>query len=400
MGVTLYELLAGQVPFQGNSQYDIEHAHISMIPQPPTVHYPHIPGPVVDAVMRSLEKDPAARFQTAEEFSTALLESSWSGTGFHSEITPGPVRPPFTGQAGQTGPVADPTQATQPFQVETAPAWPTAETLSNPQLDLGNAAADGAGTVPWPDQTAAHIAGTAVQPRPPERRPKSVVAGMAAAAVLLLAGGSYWAYTLLKPHPEVIVHHDGGTAPGPKHGTLASNGGDGKQFAPPDPGPGLGTGHQTGTGKGLEPPPGSDIGLALGKTPRPHVENHPPIPPSRVPVSDALSGNWTGTYKNLCSSTGNTSVTMILATQTGGAVTGNLNFSGQAGIGGICSVQGRFHAQDGSLTISPSVCSGTVPSYFTRNHSSALMLSGTKMSGSVSPEDNSTCMQVSLSRAN
>jgi serine/threonine-protein kinase len=72
MGVTLYQLLAGRVPFVGAYEYDIQTAHIQQIPEPPTHFYPHIPCTVVEAVLCALAKNPDSRFQTAEEFVEAL----------------------------------------------------------------------------------------------------------------------------------------------------------------------------------------------------------------------------------------------------------------------------------------------------------------------------------------
>jgi len=74
LGITLYELLSGRPPFdpRGKAQYMILNAHVNDLPEPPTVHCREIPQPLVDAVMRALAKDPAARFQSADDFMHAL----------------------------------------------------------------------------------------------------------------------------------------------------------------------------------------------------------------------------------------------------------------------------------------------------------------------------------------
>jgi serine/threonine-protein kinase len=74
LGITLYELLAGQRPFnsRGKPEYLVLDAHVNELPEPPTVYRYGIPGPIVDAVMRALAKEPDARFQSADEFMHAL----------------------------------------------------------------------------------------------------------------------------------------------------------------------------------------------------------------------------------------------------------------------------------------------------------------------------------------
>ncbi len=78
LGVTLYELLCGQQPFtsRGKTEYTLLDAHVNQLPDPPTVHCRDIPGPVVDAVLRALAKEPDDRFQSAEEFMRALTQQS------------------------------------------------------------------------------------------------------------------------------------------------------------------------------------------------------------------------------------------------------------------------------------------------------------------------------------
>jgi serine/threonine protein kinase len=77
LGLTLYELLSGQKPFnpRGKAEYMVLNAHVNDLPEPPTVYRYGIPQPIVDAVMRSLAKDPNERFQSAEEFMGALPDA-------------------------------------------------------------------------------------------------------------------------------------------------------------------------------------------------------------------------------------------------------------------------------------------------------------------------------------
>jgi eukaryotic-like serine/threonine-protein kinase len=74
LGITLYQLLSGQPPFnpRGKTEYSVLNAHVNDLPEPPTVHCRDIPQPIVDAVMRSLAKEPDARFQSADDFMRAL----------------------------------------------------------------------------------------------------------------------------------------------------------------------------------------------------------------------------------------------------------------------------------------------------------------------------------------
>jgi serine/threonine-protein kinase len=72
VGVTLYEMLTGVLPITGSTNYEILLGHMQKEPVPPHQVAPQIPLHISDAVMRALEKDPARRFQTAEEFVHAL----------------------------------------------------------------------------------------------------------------------------------------------------------------------------------------------------------------------------------------------------------------------------------------------------------------------------------------
>ena len=75
VGVVLYELLTGQVPFEGESPVTVALKQVSVEPTPPSALNPAVTPALEAVVMRSLAKDPAARFAGADEFIAALQQA-------------------------------------------------------------------------------------------------------------------------------------------------------------------------------------------------------------------------------------------------------------------------------------------------------------------------------------
>jgi serine/threonine-protein kinase len=76
LGIVLYELLTGQVPFRSDSEYELMHAHLEVPPPPLRQFAAHIPVVIEQLVLRALAKDPAQRFQTVMDFHAALLNAA------------------------------------------------------------------------------------------------------------------------------------------------------------------------------------------------------------------------------------------------------------------------------------------------------------------------------------
>src|SRR3954467_5101503 len=72
IGIVLYEMLTGRVPFDGDSAVTIALKQVSEVPPPPSAWNPAVPPELDAIVMHALEKDPAARFTSADEFIAAL----------------------------------------------------------------------------------------------------------------------------------------------------------------------------------------------------------------------------------------------------------------------------------------------------------------------------------------
>jgi formylglycine-generating enzyme required for sulfatase activity len=72
LGVILYQMLAGDVPFKGKSIPSIMNMHLNTTPQTLSERGVNVPEALQEAVRHALEKDPARRPQTVEEFAAEL----------------------------------------------------------------------------------------------------------------------------------------------------------------------------------------------------------------------------------------------------------------------------------------------------------------------------------------
>jgi serine/threonine-protein kinase len=72
IGVLLYEMLAGRLPFEGDSAVSIALKHLNEPPPPLSNVRPDIDPALESVVMAALAKDPAARWQSAEDFAAGL----------------------------------------------------------------------------------------------------------------------------------------------------------------------------------------------------------------------------------------------------------------------------------------------------------------------------------------
>lgn len=77
LGVSFYEALSGRLPFpysETGSEYEVLRGHMELSPPSLAQLAPNVPAALAAVVMRSLAKEPDARFASAAEFLDALLE--------------------------------------------------------------------------------------------------------------------------------------------------------------------------------------------------------------------------------------------------------------------------------------------------------------------------------------
>jgi beta-lactam-binding protein with PASTA domain len=76
LGIVLYEMVTGTVPFKGESPVAVAYQHVSAPVTPPRQVNPDVPEGLEAVVMKSIQKDPASRYQDAEALRSDLLAST------------------------------------------------------------------------------------------------------------------------------------------------------------------------------------------------------------------------------------------------------------------------------------------------------------------------------------
>jgi serine/threonine-protein kinase len=100
LGVSLYEMVTGQLPFQAESNYAMMAAHLQEVPKPPIVLRPGIPQPLNQIILMALAKDPGQRFQSADAFRGALKSVQAQGAATQPAVDPRAYAPSSAANAG------------------------------------------------------------------------------------------------------------------------------------------------------------------------------------------------------------------------------------------------------------------------------------------------------------
>lgn len=133
LGVILFEMTTGQLPFDDESPLSVALKHISDVPPAPRDINPDLPPDVEEVILRTLAKDPADRFATATDLAIAL-QAAW-GNGVPSAVAGVKTFVPPVLPAG-VPPASEVPSITLPNAAALAPVAPTAEAgLAEPGLE-------------------------------------------------------------------------------------------------------------------------------------------------------------------------------------------------------------------------------------------------------------------------
>lgn len=73
LGIVLYEVLTGALPFTAPTSEELARMHLQASPIPPSEYIPDIPSALEQIVLKVLSKEPAARYRTADQLGRVLL---------------------------------------------------------------------------------------------------------------------------------------------------------------------------------------------------------------------------------------------------------------------------------------------------------------------------------------
>ena len=185
LGVVLYEMVAGQAPFAGDSPVSIAYKHVKEPPPAPRSINPAIPAAFEAIVLKCLEKQPEGRYQTAEELRADLVRfahgqpvlAASDATRVGTPVGAGGAALAGAAAAGLAGAAGDATW------VHDAAGWTTAMPVTGIAGAFG--AGGGAAAGAWG-------AGGAGAGPPEKERPPWMYPVIAAVVLLLLAAGLFF----------------------------------------------------------------------------------------------------------------------------------------------------------------------------------------------------------------
>ncbi|WP_174842845.1 Stk1 family PASTA domain-containing Ser/Thr kinase [Candidatus Oscillochloris fontis] len=110
LGIVLYEMLTARLPFKGDSAVAVAMKHVTEQPLTPRQINPHIPVQLEGLILRAMDKDPARRPRSAQEFAEQL--ANYSQLADQETVVnavlgnePAAARPPTYAPARPTSPI-------------------------------------------------------------------------------------------------------------------------------------------------------------------------------------------------------------------------------------------------------------------------------------------------------
>lgn len=116
LGIMLYEMLTGKLPFESENDFELMKMQTEMLPLPPRALVSDIPVEVEEAIMKSVAKNPDDRFGSAGDFLNTFLDMGFAlpnmtfgfGTMNNFKRTSRPSNPGIQNELPATPPITSP----------------------------------------------------------------------------------------------------------------------------------------------------------------------------------------------------------------------------------------------------------------------------------------------------
>lgn len=131
LGISLYEMVTGEKPFHGDSNFSIMAAHINQAPRPPIDVHPGLPKLVNDIILTSIAKAPEQRFQSADAFRNAIKNTLRSLNEEKTVVQGSQVRDEKTVMQGSHDATVPSAAAAAPARAATPVTMPIASRLDS-----------------------------------------------------------------------------------------------------------------------------------------------------------------------------------------------------------------------------------------------------------------------------
>jgi serine/threonine-protein kinase len=177
LGIMLYEMLAGRLPFTDQNPVMLMERHLRSAARRPSELRAGLPAHLDELVLRALAKKPEERFASAGEMAAALKNSLRRPGGAEPPAGAPPVRPP---SCAGTGPASRPTLAVRPPEPAPAGLRPAAVVAAG-LLAIGGVFLAGRTSAPRAPAPSPSCVASPAPAAPPSVPPPPSVAGLEAA---------------------------------------------------------------------------------------------------------------------------------------------------------------------------------------------------------------------------
>src|SRR3954468_13308655 len=221
LGITLYEMLTGKLPFQSATPVGMLVQHITATPKSPAELLAQPPNPLSEIVMKAIQKSRDNRYQSADDMAAEIAKAQPVETARPAAGAPAP--PPrttgtFTPKPGTVMIKFETPKASKPAPVETRPtasaAVKTPPPTSTPKLRTGSSAAAAAPAVasiaepifdrshPAPPVKAPTVDAMSIDEKPGSKTP--LIAIGAVLGILILGALIFWPKKSAAPKSDPV----------------------------------------------------------------------------------------------------------------------------------------------------------------------------------------------------